>query len=549
MKSHLTTSTGHSIRSRLLAFGLGVFFCLLTLEVALRLIGYFEMRRASTSTPSDTSAVRITCIGNSHTYGTGAPKGMGYPEQLEGLLNASSPIRYQIKNRGFPNANSSIIADNLPSWLKEDRPNIVFVMIGETNNWNKYGYLEYLHRMGRKENVMLFSVLEPFRSLRLYRLAELFLNRSESWNRTDHELFSTTFRSVRKDSDEGKRLLAYLWIGALETGYFKLKELAPEARIEALNMLRFLVRREPTNRVAVRMLADILWGSPNKVADFPEVLEAAIALHGDTFNYPLWRIFREIQVHRPHLLDDRLRSLMASVESRVSKKKLAAINAFFLSKGESATKQRMETMLEMIEYHPTHPITLLQLARIATETELPRVTRAIVRSIDLNPLTPSVYFINALRRRLAKRPELQALLKAQLQRNAREFGNRNPAKIFEDERIDEGWLIYDIERVIAASRSYGAKVVIQTYPPLRRAHTRPVDLILRRWWTGQKNRDDLELLDVTSQLGQIFARDGNKDRFYSMDMGHHDQHLNADGYSEIAKLMLPYVMRWQGAVK
>ncbi len=466
---------------------------------------------------------------------------MGYPEQLERLLNASGPVRYQVRNHGFPNANSSIVADNFPAWLEADRPHIVFAMIGETNKWNKYGLLNFRRRVDQSRDTFLLSLFEPFRSLRLYRLAELFLHRSESWNRTDAELFSAVFKSVRKVTDEDKNILSYLWIGGLETGNFTLRHLAPEARAEAVQMLRFLARREPSNPIALRMLAEVLWGSRRGLSDFPKVLETAIELHGTTFNYPLWRIFREIQAQRPELLDDRLQKLRARVEALVSPKKLAEINAFILNHGKTQSDRPTETTLEMLKYHPTHPLLLLNLTSTASEAELPAVTQAVIRSLELNPLTPSVYYINNLSKRVAKRPELKALLETQLLKIDKKFGAKNPAKIFSDERIDEEWLTSDIERIIAAARSYGAKVVIQTYPPLRRAGARPVDLSLRKWWGLRKERDRLEFHDVTAELTQEFASDGNKDRFYSQDMGPDDQHLNADGYREIARLMVPFV--------
>jgi hypothetical protein len=544
LKSDHSAPVARALRSRLLALTLGAVFCLIVFEAALRVIGYLELRGARPPAPPDDGKFRITCIGNSYTYGSGAPRGMSYPEQLERLLDTAAPGRYQVTNRGLPNVNSSFIAENLPRWLDRDRPHIVFAMVGEPNMWNKYGYQDYRRAISKFEAGPA-ALLGPLRSLRLVQLAELFLNRPETWNRPDAEVYSTMFPSRRKDTAEAKLRLAYLWIGALETSYFRIRQLSPEAHREAVDVFRFLLRREPGNAIAARMLADLLRRSAaSQPREFTEAIFAATALQADRFNFPLWRVLRDL---RPELFDDRLSKLKTSLEARVSKKKLAAIQAFFRKPSLSHSGAAAETLFKMLEYHPTHPEVLKQLAQVAGPADFPRLTRSIVRSLELNPLQPSVYYVNIFRRRIPDRSDLLALIEDQFRRNAAKFGDDDPSTYWKDDRLDEGWILHDLDRIVDLVRSRGARVVVQNYPPPREGGGRQIDAILRNWWARRRDRRGIEFLDVTNRLAELYVRVGKKEPYYSFEAGPTDQHLNALGYGEVAKLMQPLVPRFPSA--
>jgi lysophospholipase L1-like esterase len=523
---------------------LGVLFSFLVIEAMLRLVGYVYSREDKPPVTARADALRILCIGNSFTYGSGAPKGMGYPEQLERLLNAVGPGRYQVLNRGIRNANSSIVAENVPGWMERDRPHVVFAMVGEPNKWNKYGYWEY-RRRATAAAASALAWLEPLRFLRTFRLLELLLNRSESWNRTDDEVYSTTFRSVRKDSEADKLLLAYLWLGAIDGGYFRSHELPAPALAEATELLDYLVRREPANAVAGRLYAELLVARGLTGDEFLRVVDAAAALQNGAFSYPLWRIFRDLERRRPELFNARLRARKATLEAGFSARKLAAISTHFQSYTRSTLHlpRPVEVLFDMVNYHPSNPFILFQLSKNAAPADLPRVTAAAVRGLALNPLSPNIVYLNVLLQRTARIPALRAQIEAQLRRNSEKFGGIDFGEILEEDRVDEGWLVADLERIIAGARAVGARVVMQTYPPLRKGGDRPVDRVLRKWWADRTDKDGLEFLDVTARLTELYRRTGDRERFYSMEVGPDDQHLNAEGYGEVAKLMLPVVTR------
>ncbi|MFH1295033.1 MAG: GDSL-type esterase/lipase family protein [bacterium] len=68
----------------------------------------------------------ILCVGDSITYGSGAPASQSYPNQLQGLLGSA----YRVVNRGQPGWTADQVRDHLDAWLTEDQPDIVVVMVG-----------------------------------------------------------------------------------------------------------------------------------------------------------------------------------------------------------------------------------------------------------------------------------------------------------------------------------------------------------------------------------------------------------------------------------
>jgi len=72
----------------------------------------------------------VLCLGDSYTYGVGAPSGASYPCQLEKLLNDKSTKKYRVINGGIPGCNSGQLLRHLRENLDKYRPDIVLVLIG-----------------------------------------------------------------------------------------------------------------------------------------------------------------------------------------------------------------------------------------------------------------------------------------------------------------------------------------------------------------------------------------------------------------------------------
>ncbi|MGH7785242.1 MAG: SGNH/GDSL hydrolase family protein [Candidatus Binatia bacterium] len=104
---------------------------LAALELALQIAAAFTQwrfqRDASILQPG---TVRILCLGDSNTYGLYLAPEHAWPSQLQRLLDARTPGRYQVINLGFPGTPSSRIVENLPTFLMQFQPDLVIMLVG-----------------------------------------------------------------------------------------------------------------------------------------------------------------------------------------------------------------------------------------------------------------------------------------------------------------------------------------------------------------------------------------------------------------------------------
>jgi len=124
-----------SVMFRLAAGVLGFGLILLLTEVALRIASSFlEPNDRSRPPIVVDDEIRISCVGESTTYGT-------WPSQLEELLNrGTGGPHYRVINRGVVGIRTDGVADRIESWLDEDRPQIVVTMLGINDEGNVLVY-------------------------------------------------------------------------------------------------------------------------------------------------------------------------------------------------------------------------------------------------------------------------------------------------------------------------------------------------------------------------------------------------------------------------
>lgn len=149
----------------------GLLLALLVLEVFLRLLGWlYERQVHSDRRVARAGGVTILCVGDSYTFGMGAPPEQSYPKQLERQLNASgNGRRYTVVNRGEPAQNSRLLLQNLSSNLESVRPDIVVVMTGLNICWNLRGYSEW----ASDDRQRLTALDDYLHRISVYRLAKL----------------------------------------------------------------------------------------------------------------------------------------------------------------------------------------------------------------------------------------------------------------------------------------------------------------------------------------------------------------------------------------
>jgi lysophospholipase L1-like esterase len=156
----------------LILFGLISIFLLL--EVGLRFSGwiYYLYRIKNITVPLDNGdTIRILCLGDSNTFGIGAPKGYSYPEQLQRMLNNNSSKKFIVFNGGIPGSNSSNLYNNLENNIQRYNPNIIIVLVGsnDDSNFMQSNYFLFVNKSSSVYLHHLDSLLSDMRSYKFLK--------------------------------------------------------------------------------------------------------------------------------------------------------------------------------------------------------------------------------------------------------------------------------------------------------------------------------------------------------------------------------------------
>ena len=157
-------------RARLAAIALGALCFLVVTELLLRILGVYVAGRSLGMHHPEGRHV-ILCVGDSMTWGAGAPVDKSWPRQLEDQLWKLKPGAYAVYNRAIASTNTSQLLERLQSHLDELHPELVIVLSGVANmTWNDYGNPCYHER---PVVAMLNRWLYRFRTFKLARLLYL----------------------------------------------------------------------------------------------------------------------------------------------------------------------------------------------------------------------------------------------------------------------------------------------------------------------------------------------------------------------------------------
>lgn len=528
------------MKDKIKAIGIGFFALLVLVEVGLRVIGYFENSKNTLNSKADNRKYRIMTVGNSYTAGNGAPKGKSYPDLLNVLLNEKAPNKYQVINYGRGNANTRYILERLPQWLKETRPQLVFLMVGEPNIWNQYGYAEFLSEKNYKPEVAT-SMNRYFSWSKTYRLFELFKNRKESWNESGGSP-SKTFSGL-KNGPGYKKTLGYFWLGYLQThGGLQPFQLTPEQADEALLALSYIENDGPNSLVSLSQAEIYLLKKNDKDKFFSYVSKAADQL--EYFSYDAWVVINKTQALLQDPVDQkRVQELRKKLLMKKPLRPIAEIDEWDKVRdpqlvGKGNKQKRKEFMYDMILMSPGEFFNLLRF--IDWFRDDPLSMTAIEYVFRHNPLSMNMnydrlaegitYFVPGTRKRYEKI----------VQRRNELIGIADPTTAPAPMDIEKEWIAYDLFKMISLIQKSGAKVVVQSYPPMRDGSSRPADEVIRKnapIFAQMK----IPFFDVEQSLREKFSAKNGGDHYYSKEFGRFDNHQSAEGNLEIAKLMVDYV--------
>ena len=147
---------------------------LLLLEISLRITGWISLKTQDNagSYAANKDSYIVLCLGDSFTYGVGAPLGQDYPSQLENLLKTHAQgKKFKVINAGVCSYNTSQILEKFKEILRRNtKPDLVTFLGGGANYWNYWGYRRYL-----KDNTFISAVNDYLYRIRIYKLGKLLL--------------------------------------------------------------------------------------------------------------------------------------------------------------------------------------------------------------------------------------------------------------------------------------------------------------------------------------------------------------------------------------
>lgn len=528
---------GHALKKKILVIFLGLFFSFIIFEVFLRLFA-FDPATFFSSSSKPKGAYTIMTLGNSHTYGTGAPAGLSYPAQLEKMLNSQREKKYHVVNRGLRNINSTFIRESIESWIKEDQPDLVFIMVGEPNSWNRYGYWNYLKGKNIEQKAGTLEKFDFLRMFSTYKFIELLLNRDESWFGSSD--YSNTFKGYKKVSDADKLQLGYIWIGALEeSDSFDFRSLTPEQGREAIEMLKFVWDHDK-NTAALRLMAEYQLTNKVNFLKGLDLLQQVVRIEKN-YCFPCLILINKFQPRAQLQGQMRLGHIRSMLEKKPNKIPYNSIMEFLFAVEDpkKPLAERMKLAEAMSIANPGSIRALNVIFHAGARSHTPLYIEALKRTLAANPLATTgdlaqkIYGIRKINPQYTKESEE---IFAQMEAKFQGTSFQEIAKV--NDVVGE-WVIDDINAIVATVLKSGARAVVQNYPRVRSGPPRVLDDLIRKWWDERKDRTNVDFMDVNKLLFDKFEKGG--DYYYATDLGLYDNHLNERGYQEIANLMMNYV--------
>jgi len=191
---------------------IGLIIIPLIVECSLRLAGwcyYLQRTKRENKAQDKNNSIKILCLGDSFTFGSGAEPGYSYPEQLESLLNKNNPkskfIVYNYVGTGSsPGLNSSQLLKILDRNIAKYQPQIIIVLIGMHNKWNLNGsnYFLFTAKGWKSRFYQLDGLLT---NLRTYKLLKITIG-----NLKDNFAGRSQFQEESRESAENPEVEAHL---------------------------------------------------------------------------------------------------------------------------------------------------------------------------------------------------------------------------------------------------------------------------------------------------------------------------------------------------
>lgn len=236
---------------------MGVVLLEISLHIAALTYKYCVIYDKKVLNSKDENVVRVLCVGDSYTFGSGAERGFSYPEQLERLLNQNTGVKFRVYNLGIGSSNSSQTLKKLPAQLLKYSPDIVIIMTGCNDIWNFEDSNYYLFTADKRFRALrrLDGALMSFRSYKLLKIISFNMKAKLIEKKIEKiDVISPKKGydyNVLLDSSQKEKLEYYI---KLAQGYWNMQNRDHENAIKILNNA---LKLDPYNKKVLFLLGDI----------------------------------------------------------------------------------------------------------------------------------------------------------------------------------------------------------------------------------------------------------------------------------------------------
>ncbi|MBU1125502.1 MAG: tetratricopeptide repeat protein [Candidatus Omnitrophica bacterium] len=173
MRKERRTSKRNNTKEKIIVVCAACVAATVLLELALRLFGagFFKKELPASLHPL-LQCHTILCLGDSFTFGLGAPKELSYPRQLEKRLRTTfSRECIRVINGGVAAQNTRQLLKTLEAGIEQVEPDIIVLLTGNANEWNYWGFHDY-----QNKNKFFSYFYNQLYRMRVVKLAVLFTN-------------------------------------------------------------------------------------------------------------------------------------------------------------------------------------------------------------------------------------------------------------------------------------------------------------------------------------------------------------------------------------
>lgn len=517
-----------------MALGLGALFCIILLELTLWLVWLGQS--SNQVMPSQLNQVEgkflIATLGNSYTYGIGASDRVtqSYPAQLKNLLNErAGGDRVEVHNLALGNMTSGEGLRSLKEYLSYYEPSLVTLRVGEPNQWNPSGYLEYLRRNHLKASFWQ-TLRSKIEKIRLYKLVS-----------------HITYQS-KKDSDyhsviQEARIIMGTRTNLMSRNDVTRDDLLPEDEERVIQVLKAYADYKP-EEVLPHLTLAMIYYSKNQHEFSLKHLENAQELASEYLyqvDYVTQELMGKVKESEHPDLRKRVVKLKASLDTIRPDAKLYNMMGRVFTLSEIITDENATEYEEIYRYFLKHSPGRVSFAnRYILNILLPqkRVKEALEVAMEATLSNPAFSF--RIRRLVERIKHEQSLDLESLERRIDRFSIEYKRKYDIDFFLNEydevtRWAIDDIDQMIAILTQQNISYVLLNYPPPVKL-SRPLDDAIR----SHAKFMNYNFIDTRHNLEKFFKMPHvNKKSFYAFDGN--DEHPNGSGYALMAEEIANYV--------